>query len=135
MERSGPATVGFDDLVDLGHDADGVVQGDDDLLVVGDVLIGEGAALPILEPFVTDLVASPTWKSQTSSGTRCSRALVLTALSQTVFSDQPTRSINFDMPWNPMRLVQRHGRIDRIGSPHKRVFLRTIFPTDRLDHF
>ena len=41
--------------------------------------------------------------------------------------------INFDMPWNPMRLVQRHGRIDRIGSPHKRVFLRTIFPADRLD--
>ncbi len=41
--------------------------------------------------------------------------------------------INYDMPWNPMRLVQRHGRIDRIGSPHTRVFLRTFFPTDRLD--
>jgi hypothetical protein len=32
-----------------------------------------------------------------------------------------------------MRLVQRHGRIDRIGSPHQRVFLRTIFPAERLD--
>ena len=32
-----------------------------------------------------------------------------------------------------MRLVQRHGRIDRIGSQHKRVFLRTIFPAQRLD--
>ncbi len=41
--------------------------------------------------------------------------------------------INYDLPWNPMRLVQRHGRIDRIGSPHTRVFLRTIFPADRLD--
>lgn len=41
--------------------------------------------------------------------------------------------INYDLPWNPMRLVQRHGRIDRIGSPHSRVFLRTIFPADRLD--
>jgi len=41
--------------------------------------------------------------------------------------------INYDMPWNPMRLVQRHGRIDRIGSPHPRVFLRTVFPADRLD--
>ena len=29
-----------------------------------------------------------------------------------------------------MRLVQRHGRI---GSPHPRVFLRTVFPADRLD--
>src|SRR5207247_7760351 len=41
--------------------------------------------------------------------------------------------INYDLPWNPMRLVQRHGRIDRIGSAHDRVFLRTIFPHDRLD--
>lgn len=41
--------------------------------------------------------------------------------------------INFDMPWNPMRLVQRHGRVDRIGSIHPNVFLRTVFPADRLD--
>lgn len=41
--------------------------------------------------------------------------------------------INFDLPWNPMRLVQRHGRIDRIGSRHDRVFLRTYFPDRQLD--
>src|SRR5262249_29503003 len=41
--------------------------------------------------------------------------------------------INYDLPWNPMRLVQRHGRIDRIGSPHTRVFLRTFFPDQQLD--
>ena len=41
--------------------------------------------------------------------------------------------VNFDMPWNPMRLVQRHGRIDRIGSKHERVFLRTFFPDRQLD--
>lgn len=41
--------------------------------------------------------------------------------------------INYDLPWNPMRLVQRHGRIDRIGSPHKEVFLRTYFPDRALD--
>jgi hypothetical protein len=41
--------------------------------------------------------------------------------------------INFDLPWNPMRLVQRHGRIDRIGSKHDRVFLRTYFPDEQLN--
>jgi hypothetical protein len=46
---------------------------------------------------------------------------------------QSCNIINFDLPWNPMRLVQRHGRIDRIGSPHKRVFLRTYFPDAQLD--
>lgn len=41
--------------------------------------------------------------------------------------------INYDLPWNPMRLVQRHGRVDRINSPHKQIFLRTFFPDQELD--
>jgi len=41
--------------------------------------------------------------------------------------------VNYDLPWNPMRLVQRHGRVDRIGSPHPKVFLRTFFPDAQLD--
>jgi hypothetical protein len=40
--------------------------------------------------------------------------------------------INFDLPWNPMRLVQRHGRVDRITSPHKEIHLRTFFPPGEL---
>jgi len=54
-------------------------------------------------------------------------------LAEGVNLQQCRHIINFDVPWNPMRLVQRHGRVDRIGSPHPRVFLRTIFPADRLD--
>jgi len=46
---------------------------------------------------------------------------------------QARNIVNFDLPWNPMRLVQRHGRIDRIGSPHERVFIRCFFPDARLD--
>lgn len=41
--------------------------------------------------------------------------------------------VNFDLPWNPMRLVQRHGRIDRIGSPHSDVYIKCFFPDVRLD--
>ena len=54
-------------------------------------------------------------------------------LSEGVNLQQARHIINYDMPWNPMKLVQRHGRIDRIGSEHTRVFMRTIFPADRLD--
>ncbi len=54
-------------------------------------------------------------------------------LAEGVNLQQCRHIINYDMPWNPMRLVQRHGRIDRIGSPYDRVFMRTIFPYDRLD--
>lgn len=54
-------------------------------------------------------------------------------LAEGVNLQQARHIVNYDMPWNPMRLVQRHGRIDRIGSQHPRVFMRTIFPVDRLD--
>ena len=54
-------------------------------------------------------------------------------LAEGVNLQQCCHIINYDLPWNPMRLVQRHGRVDRIGSRHKEVFLRTIFPTDRLN--
>ncbi|HZR77009.1 helicase-related protein [Bradyrhizobium sp.] len=54
-------------------------------------------------------------------------------LAEGVNLQQCRNIVNLDVPWNPMRLVQRHGRIDRIGSLHPRVFLRTIFPAERLD--
>ncbi|MBU1320303.1 MAG: helicase, partial [candidate division Zixibacteria bacterium] len=46
---------------------------------------------------------------------------------------QSRHIINFDLPWNPMRLVQRHGRIDRIASPHTDVFIKCFLPDVHLD--
>ncbi len=53
-------------------------------------------------------------------------------LAEGVNLQQARHIINLELPWNPMRLVQRHGRIDRIGSRHPRVFLRSIFPAHGL---
>jgi len=41
--------------------------------------------------------------------------------------------INYDLTWNPIRLVQRNGRIDRIGSPHETVEIFNMFPEDELE--
>ena len=54
-------------------------------------------------------------------------------LAEGVNLQQARHIINYDLPWNPMRLVQRHGRIDRIGSQHDEVFLRCVFPDKQLD--
>lgn len=54
-------------------------------------------------------------------------------LAEGVNLQQCRHIINYDLPWNPMRLVQRHGRIDRIGSPYSEVFIRCFFPDKRLD--
>ena len=61
---SAPTTVGLgqgpagDDGVDLGHDADGFGEGDDDFLVMINVVGGEFAAFAILEPLFADLIAA-----------------------------------------------------------------------------
>lgn len=54
-------------------------------------------------------------------------------LAEGVNLQQAANIINFDLPWNPMRLVQRHGRIDRIGSPHREVYITCVFPDAQLD--
>jgi superfamily II DNA or RNA helicase len=41
--------------------------------------------------------------------------------------------INYDLTWNPIRLVQRNGRIDRIGSPHAEIGIFNMFPEDELE--
>jgi superfamily II DNA or RNA helicase len=41
--------------------------------------------------------------------------------------------INYDLTWNPIRLVQRNGRIDRIGSPHAEIAILNMFPEDELE--
>ncbi|CAL9539554.1 helicase-related protein [Streptomyces sp. enrichment culture] len=54
-------------------------------------------------------------------------------LAEGVNLQQARHIINYDLPWNPMRLVQRHGRIDRIGSPHREIYMRAFFPDKDLD--
>lgn len=54
-------------------------------------------------------------------------------LAEGVNLQQARHIVNYDLPWNPMRLVQRHGRIDRIGSPHSAIFLRCFVPDRQLD--
>jgi superfamily II DNA or RNA helicase len=41
--------------------------------------------------------------------------------------------INYDLTWNPIRLVQRNGRIDRIGSPHSEIGIYNMFPEEELE--
>ncbi|MCK5545467.1 MAG: hypothetical protein KAI35_09635, partial [Desulfobulbaceae bacterium] len=41
--------------------------------------------------------------------------------------------INYDLPWNPTRVLQRAGRINRLGTQHKRIFIFNFFPTTQSD--
>lgn len=43
--------------------------------------------------------------------------------------------INYDIHWNPVKIIQRFGRIDRIGSKNKDIQLVNFWPNISLDEY
>ena len=43
--------------------------------------------------------------------------------------------INYDIHWNPVRIIQRFGRVDRIGSENKQIQLVNFWPNVDLDEY
>ena len=43
--------------------------------------------------------------------------------------------VNYDIHWNPVRIIQRFGRIDRIGSKNARIQLVNFWPDMTLDDY
>ena len=43
--------------------------------------------------------------------------------------------VNYDIHWNPVRIIQRFGRIDRIGSKNSRIQLVNFWPDISLDDY
>jgi hypothetical protein len=43
--------------------------------------------------------------------------------------------INYDIHWNPVRIIQRFGRVDRIGSPNACIQLINYWPDITLDEY
>jgi superfamily II DNA or RNA helicase len=41
--------------------------------------------------------------------------------------------LNYDLHWNPTRMVQRAGRVDRLGSLHDEICICNMFPDDGLE--
>lgn len=40
--------------------------------------------------------------------------------------------VNYDLPWNPVRIMQRVGRIDRLGSHHQEIHVAHLLPSGGL---
>lgn len=41
--------------------------------------------------------------------------------------------INYDIHWNPLKLIQRIGRVDRLGTEHSTVYVSNFFPETVLE--
>lgn len=43
--------------------------------------------------------------------------------------------VNYDLHWNPVRMIQRNGRINRIGSLFDEIFIYNFRPTEQLESY
>lgn len=43
--------------------------------------------------------------------------------------------INYDIHWNPVRIIQRMGRIDRLGSPNEKIFGVNFWPSNNINTY
>jgi len=43
--------------------------------------------------------------------------------------------VNYDIHWNPVRIIQRFGRVDRLGSSNERIKLVNFWPNMELDEY
>jgi ERCC4-related helicase len=43
--------------------------------------------------------------------------------------------INYDIHWNPVRIIQRLGRIDRLGSPNWKIFGINFWPSNNINSY
>ena len=55
------------------------------------------------------------------------------ALSEGVNLQDADTLVNYDLHWNPVRLIQRAGRIDRIGSPNEEIHVASFLPERELE--
>ena len=42
-------------------------------------------------------------------------------------------NLNYDLPWNPTKVIQRIGRVNRVGSQHKNIYVYNFFPSEKSD--
>jgi superfamily II DNA or RNA helicase len=62
------------------------------------------------------------------------RVLIATDVLAEGLNLQDARTVvSYDVPWNPVRMAQRFGRIDRLGSPHATIATYAFQPDRQLD--
>ncbi len=76
--------------------------------------------------------ANPDYKPQAGES-ELNTVIATDVLSEGLNMQDCDTIINYDLHWNPVRLIQRFGRIDRIGSTHDKVFGLNFLPEDALD--
>ena len=79
---------------------------------------------------------APTWNltsSESRPGPEIRVLLATDIVSEGQNLQDCARVLNYDLHWNPVRLIQRFGRVDRIGTEHETIHLHNMWPDTDVD--
>ena len=79
---------------------------------------------------------SPTWNlspRESLTGPEIRVLLATDIVSEGQNLQDCARVVNYDLHWNPVRLIQRFGRVDRIGTDHEVIHLHNTWPDTEVD--
>lgn len=72
--------------------------------------------------------ANSQWFSFRTGEVEINTLIATDVLSEGLNLQDCDKVINYDLHWNPVRLIQRFGRIDRIGSEHDLIYAYNFLP-------
>ncbi|MCT8392979.1 helicase [Weissella confusa] len=78
---------------------------------------------------------SPKSKGRTTGGDDIDILFATDTISEGQNLQDADYLVNYDIHWNPVRVIQRFGRIDRIGSTNKQIQLVNFWPNVELDDY
>ena len=85
---------------------------------------------PILERF------APVASGKTQSPENAIDILIATdVLSEGQNLQDADFAVNYDIHWNPVRVIQRVGRIDRLGSPNPEIYSANFWPAEDVEGY
>ena len=79
---------------------------------------------------------SPTWnlgKTESLPGPELRTLIATDIVSEGQNRQDCARVLNYDLHWNPVKLIQRFGRVDRIGTEHSTIHLHNMWPDLEVD--
>ena len=98
-----------------------------DVLVGGDPRAGE-------KVYRFSPVSNPKQTEKTPPKEKQTRILIATdVVSEGQNLQDCGRVLNYDLHWNPVTLIQRFGRVDRITTKHQKIFLHNMLPGPELE--
>ncbi|MFZ3137131.1 MAG: helicase-related protein [Thermodesulfovibrionales bacterium] len=96
---------------------------------VGGLYGDEGKSIPIARDLIKENF-DPKSKPQKDD---ISILITTDILAEGINLHRSNTVINYDLPWNPTRVLQRVGRVNRVGTKHKVINIFNFFPTAQSD--